>query len=219
VRGWGNPNPHRLQRGAATMKVFDHSGTNFLEFERKGDRFELKSRGFVQRYKSNGFTRPQQQQATEGPFIKDGAQTVLSTTQDARNSTLTGTTLAGPSGSGQFLAVVLSAARTVSIASSLSQSQFGTAGSMFYGILQNKPRPAEAADVLIFGVSKVVAGSTSITAGSFLMMSTAGGSSLNGSVNLWSTGPKIGLALEAPTAVGQVITAAIFGFGSGPGST
>ena len=46
--------------------------------------------------------------ATESPMIHDGSQNTLSTANDFRNSTYTGSTLAGPSGSGQFLAVVQS---------------------------------------------------------------------------------------------------------------
>lgn len=186
-------------------------GRAFMELERRGDRFALKRHGFVQRYR--GTLQPVQYwQATESPLIHDGSQTTLSTAQDARNSTNTGSTLAGPSGSGQFLCMVLSSAvnRTVSIASSTAGASFGTA--QFYGVLQNKPRPGEAADIGIFGVSKVVAGSTTIVSGSPLMMSTAGGSSLNGTVNLWASGsgPRVGVALESPTAAGQVISALIF---------
>lgn len=184
-------------------------GRAFMEFKRQGNRFVLKSRGFIGRYKG-GMTPCQPQQATESPLIHDGSQTVLSTAQDARNSTLTGSTLNGPSGSGQFLAMVLTGARTVSIASSTAGASFGT--QPFYGILQNKPRGGEAADVGIFGITKVIAGSTSIVAGSVLMMSTT----LAGMVNIWSSGagPKIGVALEAPTSTGMVITAAIGSFGN-----
>lgn len=157
--------------------------------------------------------------ATEGPLIRDGAQNTLSTTQDARNSTLTGTTLAGPNGSGQFLAMTLSTvntSRTVTIASTLA----GAAGSSvanFYGILQNKPRGGEAADVAIFGISKVVAGSSSILAGSQLGVS----STVSGVLVPYTTGNgvRVGVALEPATTVGQVFTAAIYGFCQGGGST
>ncbi len=208
------------------MRIFDRSGSRFMEFERKGDRFELKSQGFIGRYKPEArgggwySQMSQQQQATESPLIHDGAQTVLSTAQDARNSTNTGTTLAGPSGSGQYLFVTLSTtnvARTVTIASTNASANFPTI--IPYGVLQNKPRGGEAADVGIFGISKVVAASTSILAGSVLALSSAAGTA--GQVTLWTTsiGAKVGIALESPTAVNQVITAAIFSFGAGPGST
>lgn len=184
-------------------------GRAFMEFERQGDRLALKRRGFVGRYKSNGMQHAQPQLATEGPLIRDGSQNTLSTAFDARNSTITGTTLNGPSGSGQYLAMVISSGRQVSIASSTAGASFGT--QPFYGILQNKPRPTEAADVGIFGITKAVAGSTSILAGSLLMMST----SLAGTVNLWASGagPKVGVSLENPTSTGQVITIAVGGIG------
>jgi hypothetical protein len=194
-------------------------GRHFIELERRGDGFAIRRRGFVARYKG-GFVQPQSQQATESPLIHDGSQNTLSTASDARNSTNTGSTLAGPSGSGQYLCVVLSSAtaRTVAIASSTSGASVTTAP--FYGILQNKPRGGEAADIGIFGISKVVAGSTTIVPGSPIMPSTAGGSSLNGTVNLWATGnPKIGFALEGPTAAGQVITAMVFNTGGAYPST
>ncbi len=186
-------------------------GRAFMELERRGGRFEIKRRGFVTRTKGRVYVQPQQ--ATESPLIHDGSQTVLSTAQDARNSTITGTTQAGPSGSGQYLCVVLSTARTVSIASSTAGASFGT--QPFYGVLQNKPRPTDAADVGIFGISKLVAGSTGILPGSVLMMSTAGGSTLNGTANIWASGsgPRIGMSLEAITSVGQVFTAMVFNAG------
>lgn len=195
-------------------------GSAFLELERRDGRLTLKRHGFTQRYR--GTLQPVQYwQATESPLIHDGSQNTLSTAQDARNSTLTGTTQAGPSGSGQFLCMVLSSAtaRTVAIASSTAGASVVTAP--FYGVLQNKPRPAEATDVGIFGISKVVAGSTTIVPGSPIMMSTAGGSSLNGTVNLWASGsgPRIGFALEGPTSAGQVITAMIFNAQGGGPST
>lgn len=186
-------------------------GRAFMELERRGGGFAVKRRGFAARYVAKGFQPAQPWQATETPLIHDGSQNTLSTASDARNSTKTGTTLAGPSGSGQFLCMVLSTAanRTVGFASSAS----GSSGSApFYGVLQNKPGPGEAADIGIFGISKVVSGSTTVTAGGPIMMSTAGGSSLNGTVNAWASGsgPRIGYALESVTSVGQVISAMIF---------
>lgn len=149
--------------------------------------------------------------ATEGPFIKDGGQCILSTAADFRNSTLTGTTLSGPSGSGQFLAVVLSTTvgRTCQLPSTVS-AQFKA-----YGICQNKPRAGEAIDVVIFGISKVVAGSTTIANGQDLVLSSTAAGTLIGFSTAVGTTP-IGRSLEAPTAIGQVFTAAIYGFGVGP---
>lgn len=189
-------------------------GRAFMEFALDGDQFVLKKRGFVHRFKSNGVQPCQPQMATESPLIHDGSQNVLSTTQDARNSTLTGSTLAGPNGSGQFLCVTFSTGnvdRTVTVASTTVGAQGSTAAGCFYGVLQNKPRGGEAADIGIFGISKVVCGSTSIKSGQPLSMS-----STNAGVVVpyaASLGPKIGFSLETPTAVGQVITAFIQGGG------
>ena len=73
--------------------------------------------------------------ATEAVLIRDGSNTVAA----ANYSNSAG--LAGPSGSGQFLAVALSttADRTSVLASSIGQQ--------IYGILQNKPTRGAAADV------------------------------------------------------------------------
>lgn len=143
--------------------------------------------------------------ATESPLIHDGSQCVAAA--DYRNSAITGTTLPGPSGSGQFLAVIVgSTSRTVALASTGS-----LIGVPIYGILQNKPSSGSAADVGIFGPSKMVAGGT-ITAGNLLMAS----STANGTIVAYSTslGFKIGIAIES-AVVGQVFTGTLFGGGIG----
>jgi hypothetical protein len=151
--------------------------------------------------------------ATESPLLHDGGQCLLSTASDFRNSALTGTTLAGPSGSGQFLAVILSS--TVDRTVTLPSSGVSAAGLGIYGIVQNKPRGGEAADVGFLGVSKCVAG-LAITRGVPLMASaTAGGTLVPFSTT--ATGPggvACGVALES-AAIGQVFTANIFGIMSG----
>lgn len=194
-------------------------GTAFMKFERDGDRVALRSHGFSRRFVGNGMQPAQPQMATESPLIHDGSQMTLSTLQDSRNSTITGTTLAGPNGSGQFLAVTcstLGTSRTVSIASTLAGAA-GSSGAQFYGILQNKCRGGEAADVGIFGVSKAVAGTTLITPFAPLQMSATAA----GTLAPWAAGAgqKVGFSLESITGVGQVFTCAIYGFGAGPGST
>lgn len=145
--------------------------------------------------------------ATESPLIHDGAQTVAG--GDFRNSTNSGTTHAGPNGSMQFMAVRLStvADRTV----------LGTtaAGQQVYGILQNKPYTGEAADVGIFGVSKAVAGTTTVVAGGLLEADSSG------CVIPYSSAAGIaalGIALETATAVGAIVSVALYGFGRGGGS-
>jgi hypothetical protein len=152
--------------------------------------------------------------ATESPLLHDGSQCVSNF--DARNSSVTGTTLAGPSGSGQFLAVLLATTADRTIV----QTSSGSTGQLIYGILQNKPSTGIAADVGIFGITKAVAASTTITAGSEVMTS---GSSMTGRLTLYSTtvGPgtaRLGRALESATTAGQVFTMALYGFGMGGGT-
>src|SRR5260221_7262925 len=110
--------------------------------------------------------------ATESPLIHDGGQNLLSTASDFRNSTVTGSTLAGPSGSGQFLAVVQSTTvdRTLAL-----PATGGSSGVQIYGICQNKPRAGEVIDVGVFGVSKCVAGATIVRGQRVMTSSTLAG--------------------------------------------
>jgi hypothetical protein len=129
--------------------------------------------------------------ATEGPLLHDGSQTVA-----AANYYNPGSALAGPSGSGQFLAVSLSlaAARTALLAA--------TTGMQIYGILQNKPVAGAAADVGIFGITKAMVGSGGSTLGKPQMVNS------NGTITDWTSGSsyaQIGYALETG-ASGIVIT-------------
>lgn len=92
--------------------------------------------------------------AVEGVMVRDGNSVAGA---DMSNTAA----LAGPGGSGQFLAVKQSTAadRTVLMA--------GANTAFAYGILQNKPKSGEAADVCISGISKAVYGGT-VTAGDWL---------------------------------------------------
>ena len=128
--------------------------------------------------------------ATEGPLIHDGAQCTA-----AANYYNPSSALDGPTGSGQFLFVYVSAARVVTVQTS--------SGGAVYGILQNTPASGQAADVGIMGISKVVAGAA-ITAGANLMCDTAGRAVAQTSTNIIAA-----VALEAATAAGQIITVAI----------
>lgn len=143
--------------------------------------------------------------ATESPLIHDGGQCILGF--DARNSTYSGSTLAGPSGSGQYLAVLMSTvARTVLLAST------ATAGVQAYGILQNKGSTGSVADVGIFGISKAVAGLTITVSQQLEVSSTAAGTliPLSSATGIYP----IGVALTA-ASVGDVFTIALYGFGRG----
>jgi hypothetical protein len=129
--------------------------------------------------------------ATEGPLLHDGAQCVAAANYSNSQS------LSGPSGSGQFLAVVLtSTGRTVALAASV--------GVQIYGILQNKPTSGAAADVGFTGVTKAVAGGT-IAAGAALMTNASG------QLITWTAGSgyaQVGYAIEAAVS-GQTFTAFI----------
>lgn len=132
----------------------------------------------------------------------------LSTLDDARRSSITGTTLVGPNGSGQFFWVYTSTLNSLQVR--LGSTIFGQSTlCQVIGILQNTPGPGDPADICIMGVSKVIAGSTAITMGTLLQQST--GTSVAGQVVPFTTGdgPPIGYALEQPTSTGAVFTAMI----------
>lgn len=145
--------------------------------------------------------------ATESPLLHDGSHTVAG--GDFRNSTNSGTTHAGQNGSPQFQAVRLStvAENTVLLCTA--------AGQAIYGILQNKPYTGEAADVGIFGVSKAVAGTTTIQPGQDLMVDSSGCLIPYASAAGLS---RVGKAVSQPAAVGEVFSMALYGFGQGGGS-
>ncbi len=144
--------------------------------------------------------------ATENNLIHDGT---LLAGADFRNSTYSGSTKLGPSGSYQYLAVRLStvADRTV----------LGTTvdGQPIYGILQNKPASGDAADVGIYGTSKVVSGSTAIGAGMLLEVGSSG------CMIPYSSAAGVaaaGRSIEVATAVGAIFSAVLFGSGVPVGS-
>lgn len=145
--------------------------------------------------------------ANEGPSIHDGACIAAA---DFRDSTLSGTTHLGQNGSLQYSAVRLS---TV-VANDRSLLGCTVAGQEIYGILQNKPGIGQAADVMIFGISKVICGAT-LQAGNDLMVDSSGYLIAYASA---AGQTRVGKAITTPGAVGEIFTAAIFGFGMGGGS-
>lgn len=114
--------------------------------------------------------------ATEGPLFHDGSQC----------------TAAADLSSGQFLAVKITAARAVNLASA--------GGELIYGILQNKPTSGQAADVGFIGVTKAVAGAA-FSAGAQLMTDTSARL-----ITSTGTNHRVATALEAATGAGQLIT-------------
>ncbi len=131
--------------------------------------------------------------ATESPLIHDGAQCAA-----AANYWNPSTALPGPNGSGQFLAVAVSAPRTVTV-----DTSGGTAA--IYGILQNTPGQGQAADVGILGISKAVAGAA-LSAAAQLQADTQGRV-----ITATGTNHRFAIALEAATAAGQLITVFVTG--------
>lgn len=128
--------------------------------------------------------------ASESPLIHDGAQTVAAANYSNTQS------LAGQSGSGQWLAVALSsAANRTSVLASVQ-------GQQIYGVLQNKPIAGEVADVGIFGVTKAMVGSAGATRGHTLMVDATG------AFTDWTAGSayaQVGYAIETGAST-QVIS-------------
>lgn len=141
----------------------------------------------------------------------------LSTTNDARRSSVTGTTLGGPNGSAQFFGVVMStaAAFTCQLASSTSGVSGSTLGLPYLGILQNAPGPGQAADIKWVGISKAIAGGA-IAIGNMLQFS----STAPGLVVPYAggNGRIVGSACEIGVT-GQVISVVLYPFANYGGST
>jgi len=134
--------------------------------------------------------------ATEGPFMGDGAQTVA-----AANYWNPTSKLYGYNGSGQFLGVKISASRTVALQTA--------AGGPIYGVLQNSPDIGQAADVILFGISKVVAGAAISFSGNPIPLMV----DANGRFVPWTAGAgnsQVGEAIEACSAADAIVTAKIY---------
>jgi len=132
--------------------------------------------------------------AIDTPLLHDGTQMIA-----AANYYNPAVPLAGPGGSGQFLGVVISASRTISIQTS--------PGGQIYGVLQNTPLALnDAADIGLLGITKMVAGA-SITAGAELMMDASG------RFITWVAGAgnfKVGMAIETIAAANGIFTGLIY---------
>jgi hypothetical protein len=137
-----------------------------------------------------GYRSPNVCYATEGPLIHDGSQTTASADYSG-----TTTTLSGQNGSGQFLAVSITANRQVTLVT--------TKGGFMYGVLQNKPASGQAADVGIEGVTKMMAGA-SISAGAYVTPTTTGAF-----VTAATTDARVAVAIETAGAAGVIFTGAI----------
>ncbi len=122
--------------------------------------------------------------ATESPLIHDGSQTTAATDLSAS----------------QFYAVKIVGVRSVGLANA--------GGEAIYGVLQNKPGPAQACDVGLFGVSKAAVGAA-VVAGSYLSTDNTGRF-----IDAAGTGHRGAQALETATAAGQIITV-VLGVNSG----
>ena len=146
----------------------------------------------------------------ESPLIHDGAFNV--STNDYRNSTYSGTTRIGPSGSGQYLMMKQSTSNAGVVYATTAAA--GT--SQPYGILQNKPGVGDVCDVGIFGLTNAIAGTTTITAGGDLMSDSSGCLiPYTSGAGVYRVGRQVGSVV--PSAVGEQFTAFLFG-GAGGGS-
>lgn len=95
----------------------------------------------------------------------------------------------------QFRYVKVSGSGTVTICAAASDVPLG--------ILQNKPKAGEAADVMVTGISKLAAGAA-VAAGAEV------GSDATGRGIAGATGTRVmGQALEAASAAGQIIAVAL----------
>lgn len=144
--------------------------------------------------------------ANEAILLRDG---FALSSGDYRNSTNSGTTHSGPNGSAQYQAVRLSTTAAADHTVGLTTVN----GQQVYGILQNKPGVGDAADVAVFGISKAVAGATSVVTGVKLMADSSGCLIAYASA---AGVTSCGMALTTPAAAGEVFTAYIWG--AGPGS-
>lgn len=137
--------------------------------------------------------------ATEGPLWKDGAQMTASA-----NLWNPGSALAGPGGSGQFLAVSVSGSRTLNVASAATWTP---PNSGFYGILQNTPALGAPCDVALPGsIGKAVLAGA-VTAGQLLMINAA-----DGRLTLFVAGSHnwiVAMALETGAAANDLVTCAV----------
>lgn len=114
---------------------------------------------------------------------------------------LPGLTAAASLNNHQFGVVRISAANKVNIASEVNVSG---ATKTAFGVLQNKPYVNEAAQVAVFGKSKVFAGGA-ITAGAPISYDSSGHV-----IDAVSGDVVIGRALEAATTAGELVSALIF---------
>jgi hypothetical protein len=131
--------------------------------------------------------------ATEGPLLHDGSN--CTAYANMYNPT---SALAGPNGSGQFLAVSMQASRIVQLST--------TVGGLCYGVLQNTPMAGEPADVGFVGASKMVFGA-SVTMGAEIMCD------VSGRAITWVAGSgyyKMGLALETVAAAQSMGTVFLY---------
>ncbi len=93
-------------------------------------------------------------------------------------------------------------------------AQSTTAGGVVAGVLQNKPGNNQAAEVMIFGVSKVVAGAA-ITEGTAVMSDATGRAvPVVGSAAFPAVNYRAGIALSSAAAAGELIPVLLLHMGN-----
>jgi len=133
--------------------------------------------------------------AGESPFLK------YSGCVAAANYWNPASALYGPYGSGQFLGVQITSARTVTVVSAT--------GAEIFGILQNTPAAGQAAVVAFSGISKAVAGGAwSLATATYPLMTDT-----HGRLVAWVAGAgnfQVAEAIDAPGAADTIGTVRIF---------
>lgn len=122
--------------------------------------------------------------AVEAPLYCDGTQTAGADLSTGLN---------GADGSGQFLAVKVTAAHIVNLAN--------TGGERIHGILQNKPKLGAAANVALAPSITKAVGGAAFAAGALLMTDTSGRLIAQTSTNVG-----VAVAIEACAAAGNIVT-------------
>ena len=133
--------------------------------------------------------------ATEGPTIHDGGQCTAAVNMSSTAG------LAGWNGTGQFLLVKITAGRQV--------SPVALATDFVYGVLQNDPVAGFVADIVIFGVTKMINGTAGALAAGIPLMADTAGRVI--AATAASTNQAVAVSIEACTAQNQVFAAKFLG--------
>jgi hypothetical protein len=108
----------------------------------------------------------------------------------------------------QYFAVTVIPASGTGVVGPAAVSLQTTSGGAIMGILQNNPQLAEAAQVMVHGVSKAVIGASITSIGTILACNNAGQLIVAASGNFG-----VGMSFQAGVSSGQIIPVLLYGFG------